>query len=155
MKRTVCVDRIFLPNHFFAHFCFAVVLAVFASTSASAQEATTAQAPAWFKQADKNADGKLSRDEAPNKEVFGDVDTDQDGFASLSEVNAWLSTRPASNPSPNNKPPQARQDRAQLPDDVEKRSVTIWSDGTRMAGDLYLPKNRDAKDKFPAIVLCA
>ena len=123
--------------------------------SALAQEAMTAQAPAWFKQADKNADGKLSRDEAPNKEVFGDVDTDQDGFASLSEVNAWLSTRPASNPSPNNKPPQARQDRAQLPDDVEKRSVTIWSDGTRMAGDLYLPKNRDAKDKFPAIVLCA
>ena len=123
--------------------------------SALAQEAMTAQAPAWFKQADKNADGKLSRDEAPNKEVFGDVDTDQDGFASLSEVNAWLSTRPASNLSPNNQPPQARQDRAQLPDDVEKRSVTIWSDGTRMAGDLYLPKNRDAKDKFPAIVLCA
>jgi hypothetical protein len=63
--------------------------------SASAQEATTAQAPAWFKQADKNADGKLSRDEAPNKEVFGDVDTDQDGFASLSEVNTWLKAQSA------------------------------------------------------------
>ena len=134
--------------------------------SASAQDAKKAQAPAWFKQADKNADGKLSRDEAPNNEVFGDVDTDGDGFASLSEVNAWLATRPASNASPNNQAPRARRDdagvaieqssnRTQLPDNVEKRSVTIWSDGTRMAGDLYLPKQRVAKDKFPAIVLCA
>ena len=53
------------------------------------QEATGTAA---FNRLDKNADGKLSRDEAPNKEVFGDVDTDQDGFASLSEVNTWLST---------------------------------------------------------------
>jgi hypothetical protein len=39
------------------------------------------QMPAWFNAADKDGDGKLSRDEAPNKEVFGDVDTDSDGFA--------------------------------------------------------------------------
>lgn len=42
-----------------------------------------------------------------------------------------------------------------LPDDVEKRAVTVWSDGTRMAGDLYLPKNAKAQEKLPAVVLCA
>jgi len=44
---------------------------------------------------------------------------------------------------------------APLPGNVEKRAVTIWSDGTRMAGDLYLPKDHKPEDKFPAIVLCA
>jgi len=42
-----------------------------------------------------------------------------------------------------------------LPDDVEKRAVKIWSNGTRMAGDLYAPKVRRPEQKFPAIVLCA
>ncbi len=50
---------------------------------------------------------------------------------------------------------QQSRNRGQLPENVEKRSVTIWSDGTRMAGDLYLPKNRDANQKLPAIVFCA
>ncbi len=45
--------------------------------------------------------------------------------------------------------------RPPVPDDVEKRSVKIFSDGTRMAGHLYLPKNRQPDDKFPAVVLCA
>lgn len=39
-----------------------------------------------------------------------------------------------------------------LPDDVQRRSVTIWSDGTRMAGDVYCPKNLAPADKLPAIV---
>jgi uncharacterized protein len=42
-----------------------------------------------------------------------------------------------------------------LPDTVEKRAVTIFSDGTRMAGDLYLPKALKPGTKLPAIVLCA
>jgi hypothetical protein len=83
-------------------------LVSFNPSSTSAQNATKAQAPVWFKQADQNGDGKLSLDEAPNKEVFGDVDTDQDGFASLSEVNAWLSTRrlrgQSFNPQPKARP---------------------------------------------------
>ena len=60
------------------------------------------QSPAWFKQADKDDDGKLSREEAPNKNVFGDVDADGDGFASLTEVNTWLAKqpKPAANPRP-------------------------------------------------------
>lgn len=44
---------------------------------------------------------------------------------------------------------------APLPDNVEKRTIVLWSDGTRMAGDLYLPKERKEGEKFPAIVLCA
>ena len=36
--------------------------------------------------------------------------------------------------------------------DVETRAVTIWSDGTRMAGDLYLPRDRTPGQKLPGIV---
>ena len=39
-----------------------------------------------------------------------------------------------------------------LPENVERRAVTIWSDGTRMAGDVYRPKNLQPEDKLPAIV---
>ncbi|MBT3467866.1 MAG: alpha/beta fold hydrolase [Opitutae bacterium] len=39
-----------------------------------------------------------------------------------------------------------------LPEGVERGAVTIWSDGTRMAGDLYLPKDRKPNQKLPAIV---
>ena len=39
-----------------------------------------------------------------------------------------------------------------LREDVERRAVTIWSDGTRMAGDLYLPKDRKPDQKLPVIV---
>jgi dipeptidyl aminopeptidase/acylaminoacyl peptidase len=51
--------------------------------------------------------------------------------------------------------PKGRRPRQPLPDTVEMRSVTIFSDGTRMAGDLYLPKALKPDDKLPAIVLCA
>ena len=51
--------------------------------------------------------------------------------------------------------PKGRRPRQPLPDTVEMRSVTIFSDGTRMAGDLYLPKGLKPEDKLPAIVLCA
>lgn len=42
-----------------------------------------------------------------------------------------------------------------LPEDVERRPVVIWSNGTRMAAHLYLPKSRQPEEKLPAIVLCA
>ncbi len=116
------------------------------------------QIPVWFKATDKDGDGKLSREESPNKDVFGDVDTDADGFASLKEVQVWLAKRPQRNAQPaSNKPDSDKTapPAASSLDDVEKRPVIIFSDGTRMAGDLYLPKNRKPEDKFPAIVLCA
>jgi hypothetical protein len=45
--------------------------------------------------------------------------------------------------------------RPTLPQNVEKRDVTIFSDGVRMAGDLYLPKGLTSGNKLPAIVICA
>lgn len=39
-----------------------------------------------------------------------------------------------------------------LPDDVVRTSVTIWSDGTKMAGDAYRPKDVPADVRLPAIV---
>jgi dipeptidyl aminopeptidase/acylaminoacyl peptidase len=39
-----------------------------------------------------------------------------------------------------------------LPEGIERRTVTIWSDGTRMAADIYLPKGLAADEKVPVIV---
>lgn len=39
-----------------------------------------------------------------------------------------------------------------LPDDISRKQVVIWSDGTRMAGDIYTPKNAAKDAKLPAIV---
>jgi len=125
---------------------------------------STNQMPAWFKAADKNGDGKLSRDEAPNKDAFGDVDTDGDGFASMKELQIWLAKRPQRPVQPATDKPSSDKPSSEktVPpvaaaslDGVEKRPVIIFSDGTRMAGDLYFPKNRKPDDKFPAIILCA
>ena len=46
------------------------------------------------------------------------------------------------------------QPQFELPDSVAVRPVTIWSEGTRVAGDLYSPKARSAADdELPAIVM--
>ena len=109
----------------------------------------------WFKQADKNGDGKLSHEEAPNKQVFADVDIDGDGFASVDELQVWLAKRPQRRGHAASGKASLTVPAAAGPDDIEKRPVTIFSDGTRMAGDLYLPRSRKPDEKFPAIVLCA
>ncbi len=77
--------------------------------------------------------------------LFDQIDADKDESGSLAEVTAFYERAQASRPA----------QKSALPDTVEKRPVTIWSDGTRMAGDLYLPKNRTPDNKLPAIVLCA
>jgi len=38
--------------------------------------------------------------------------------------------------------------------EIESRHVDIWSDGTRLSGDLFYPKDLKPEDKLPAIVLC-
>jgi dienelactone hydrolase len=37
---------------------------------------------------------------------------------------------------------------------IESRHVDVWSDGTRLSGDLFYPKDLKAEDKLPAIILC-
>ena len=37
---------------------------------------------------------------------------------------------------------------------IESRHVDIWSDGTRLSGDLWYPKGLQAGDKLPAIIFC-
>jgi uncharacterized protein len=39
-----------------------------------------------------------------------------------------------------------------LEDSIERKHITVWSEGTKMAADIYLPKERDADAKFPVIV---
>ena len=38
--------------------------------------------------------------------------------------------------------------------EIESRHVDIWSDGTRLSGDLWYPKGLNSTDKLPPIILC-
>lgn len=48
--------------------------------------------------------------------------------------------------------PDAMAQRPRVPDGVSHRAVDIWSEGTRMAGDLYRPDDGDTRPR-PAIVM--
>jgi hypothetical protein len=60
--------------------CLAIVATLFTSNDASALNAAKVRTPAWFEQAEKDDDERISRDEAPNKEVLDDVDNHK-GFS--------------------------------------------------------------------------
>ncbi len=52
--------------------------------------------------------------------------------------------------------PASAQPKAKpLPEGAQKKTVTIFSDGTKMAGDLYLPPGFQKTDRRPAVVFCA
>jgi hypothetical protein len=51
------------------------------------------RAQAALKGADKNGDGKLSREEYPQPAVFKDIDKDNDGFATREEIQAYYAVR--------------------------------------------------------------
>jgi len=38
--------------------------------------------------------------------------------------------------------------------EIESRHIDIWSDGTRLSGDLWYPKGLESTDKLPAIIFC-
>ena len=134
-----------------------------ATCAAHAQEAP----PDWLKKIDRNGDGKVSREEMPK--IFDLIDADKDGIGTVAELTAYFtkakgkgqtkgatpSPSPSTAPAPGSANPNEPAARGDLPEGVEKRAITIWSDGTRMAGDLYLPKNRKEGEKLPAIVFCA
>ena len=49
----------------------------------------------------------------------------------------------------------AQQKAKPLPEGAEKKTVTIYSDGTKMIGDLYLPAGFQKGQKRAAVVFCA
>jgi arylsulfatase A-like enzyme len=63
----------------------------------------TARVDEAFQTADANKDGKLTREEYPQKEIFDAVDANKDGHATLEEVRAFYQKRraqPSSIPQP-------------------------------------------------------
>lgn len=42
----------------------------------------------------------------------------------------------------------------ELPKNISRKPVVIWSEGVRLAGDVYAPKSMKAGDRLPAIILC-
>lgn len=48
---------------------------------------------------------------------------------------------------------QQRRQPPPLPDNVAVRDVSIWSEGTRMAGDFYYPKDMKEDAKLPTVVM--
>ena len=120
---------------------------------ASQSLAQNAALPDALKKIDRNGDGKVTREELPK--LYDQIDADKDGVASVAELTGYFAKAKSSAPAPGSANPNEPAARGALPEGVEKRAITIWSDGTRMAGDLYLPKNRKEGEKLPAIVFCA
>lgn len=50
---------------------------------------------------------------------------------------------------------RAQQKAKPLPEGAQKKTVTIYSDGTKMIGDLYLPPGLQQAEKRAAVVFCA
>jgi dipeptidyl aminopeptidase/acylaminoacyl peptidase len=66
------------------------------------------------------------------------------------------SLAPAQTPGQNHTIAEAKaQKYPRLPEDVTRKAITIWSDGTKMAGDLYLPKSIKPQDRLPTVVFIA
>jgi dienelactone hydrolase/Ca2+-binding EF-hand superfamily protein len=113
-----------------------LTIAVLFAMGAVARENTVSDG---LRNLDRTGDGKITGEEIPK--LFDAPPTNEDGVAGTSSQAPARSKTAAA--------------RRELPENVEMRTVTIWSDGTRMAGDLYFPKNRKPEEKLPALVLCA
>ena len=99
-----------------------------------------------FTEWDSNKDGKLTREELPerNRKNFGRVDTDKDGFISLREHLTFVGRLPRNRN-------QARQPRALQGVKIEKNIAYAGTDNPRQALDLALPEKR-ATDRPLAVI---
>ena len=99
-----------------------------------------------FTEWDSNKDGKLTREELPerNRKNFGRVDTDKDGFISLREHLTFLGRLPRNGN-------QARQPRALQGVKIEKNIAYAGTDNPRQTLDLALPEKRTT-DKPLAVI---
>lgn len=99
-----------------------------------------------FTEWDSDKDGKLTREELPerNRKNFGRVDTDKDGFISLREHLTFVGRLPRNRN-------QARQPRALQGVKIEKNIAYAGTDNPRQALDLALPEKR-ATDRPLAVI---
>ena len=98
-----------------------------------------------FKRLDRNMDGKLTKDEFPNR-LFDRIDTNQDGIITIEEDQAFMRRRP-------NRPGQNNQNSRNL-EAVEAMLDLPYAetDNPRQTLDLYLPKKRVSDQPLPVVV---
>ena len=106
------------------------------------------QAERFFQQHDRNKDGKLSREEFPerSRRLFERIDTNKDGFVSLAEDTAFRGAR--------RKASRGGRARMPLPEGVRIRRDIPYA-GTknpRQTLDLFLPAKPAAPGALPVIV---
>lgn len=121
---------------------FLVVLAAAFASSAPAQQSQRDPFTTW----DKDGNGKLSREEVPERmrPNFERVDRNSDGFVTREELRAFASRWKARN----------RQPQTRIPENIEiQRDLDYVGDGNkRQMLDLVVPKERDAEGKLPLVV---
>ncbi|MES2738728.1 MAG: alpha/beta hydrolase fold domain-containing protein [Verrucomicrobiota bacterium] len=128
---------------------FTLLLLSSLSFSALAQEtpATADRTQRLFDQIDANKDGKLGKEELPERlrPNFERVDTDKDGFISREEHQAVVGRAKQARPTPGQRP---------LPAGVEAKLDLAYAetDNPRQKLDLYLPKLRKTEKPLPVIV---
>jgi acetyl esterase/lipase len=128
---------------------FTLLLLSSLSFSALAQEtpATADRTQRLFDQIDANKDGKLGKEELPERlrPNFERVDTDKDGFISRTEHQAVVGRSKQARPAPGQRP---------VPAGVEAKLDLPYAetDNPRQKLDLYLPKLRKTEKPLPVIV---
>ncbi|GAA5139586.1 alpha/beta hydrolase fold domain-containing protein [Prosthecobacter algae] len=128
---------------------FTLLLLSSLSFSALAQEtpATADRTQRLFDQIDANKDGKLGKEELPERlrPNFERVDTDKDGFISRTEHQAVVGRSKQARPAPGKRP---------VPAGVEAKLDLAYAetDNPRQKLDLYLPKLRKTEKPLPVIV---
>lgn len=127
---------------------FALSLSATAQQPAAPVATPSERAKHMFDATDANKDGKLSREELPERlrPNLERVDTDKDGFISRQEHETFLNRSQARGKSENGARP--------LPAGVEAKLDLAYADtdNPRQKLDLYLPRERKSEKPLPVIV---